>query len=100
MRRLVVRACAAPMRAMSGMASPGSMLKHGGSGGPGVEPSSLRGRGGAMVGTRCRIEGSGAEARGGDGRTLATGGCVRRWGLTTGSGAEPRRNFLHLQRIF
>ena len=58
MRRLVVRACAAPMRAMSGMASPGSMLKHGGSGGPGVEPSSRRGRGGAMVGTRCRIEAS------------------------------------------
>ena len=31
-------------------------------------------------------------ARGLDGRTLATGGCVRRWGLITGSGA-PEENF-------
>ena len=34
------------------------------------------------------------EARGEDGRTLATGGCVRRWGLITGSGAEPRKKIL------
>ena len=25
---------------------------------------------------------------------LATGGCVRRWGLITGSGAEPRKKIL------
>ena len=32
--------------------------------------------------------------RGVDGRTLATGGCVRRWDLITGSGAEPRKKIL------
>ena len=35
-----------------------------------------------------------AMPRGGDDPTGPTGGCVRRWGLITGSGAEPRRKLL------